>query len=462
MRGIEHRTDSLLLLFCGAAAGLYTLYRVLSSRKRHKLPPGPRKLPVLGNLLDIPTERQWEAYHEWSRACGSDIIHVDVLGRYIVVVESMEGVRDLFEKRSSIYSDRPPLPMVEHCGWGWAMSLMKFKYGDDWREHRKLMHASFHATAVKQFHPQISASVHVLLRRLLDVGQPEDVMAEFRLSAGCLIMDVAALRGLSEAGVPGKYLIDMFPLLKHVPDWIPGAGFQRKATAWRNVTLAMRDRPFDATLKRISSGTAMPSFVSTMSNTTPTDDIPAQRVLRNTAGIIYAGGADTSIGVLGWFVFAMLQYPDVQRAAQAELDAVLGHGVLPRFEDRDLLPYTNAVVKEVLRWRPPAPIGIPHSLMEDDEYRGYRIPKGSVVIGNVWAMLHNENTYPDSEKFAPERFLHNGQPNPHVQDPESVVFGFGRRICPGRHLALSSTWLTIASTLASLHIDKPRDGAEMS
>ena len=84
------------------------------------------------------------------------------------------------------------------------------------------------------------------------------------------------------------------------------------------------------------------------------------------------------------FVLAMALYPDVQDNAHAELDAVVGRGRLPTIEDRTSLPYLNAVVKELLRWHIVAPLGVPHMTVEDDVYNEYQIPKGSMIIANLW------------------------------------------------------------------------------
>ena len=81
---------------------------------------------------------------------------------------------------------------------------------------------------------------------------------------------------------------------------------------------------------------------------------------------------------------AMVCYPEVQRKARTELDAVVGPDRLPAFADRDSLPYISAVVKEILRWRPVAPLGVPHSSTQDAEYNGYFIPGGSNIIVNLW------------------------------------------------------------------------------
>ena len=84
------------------------------------------------------------------------------------------------------------------------------------------------------------------------------------------------------------------------------------------------------------------------------------------------------------FFLAMASYPDVQLRAQAELDAVVGTGRLPEYDDQEALPYVNALVKELLRWRSVVPLAVPHRVLEEDEYRGWRIPKGAIVIPNIW------------------------------------------------------------------------------
>ena len=91
-----------------------------------------------------------------------------------------------------------------------------------------------------------------------------------------------------------------------------------------------------------------------------------------------------TLSTVEWFFVAMTLFPEIQKKAQKELMAVVGSNRLPEFEDEKSLPYIRALVKECLRWRSVAPLGVPHRVLEDDEYRGYRIPKGSMVISNLW------------------------------------------------------------------------------
>lgn len=150
------------------------------------------------------------------------------------------------------------------------------------------------------------------------------------------------------------------------------------------------------------------------------------------------------------FFLAMSVYPDVQRQAQAEIDSVVGFDRLPTLADHQRLPYVSALVSEVLRWHIVAPMGVPHVATEDDNIAGYNIPKGSVLLPNIWWFTHDPATYSEPMEFRPERFLGD---NPE-RDPREYVFGFGRRVCPGKVLADMSIWITVAKSLATLHIDK--------
>ncbi|EEB91183.1 hypothetical protein MPER_10497, partial [Moniliophthora perniciosa FA553] len=134
---------------------------------------------------------------------------------------------------------------------------------------------------------------------------------------------------------------------------------------------------------------------------------------------------------LGWLVLAMVRFPETQRKAQEELDNVVGRTRIPTLDDMENLPYLRAIVKEALRWRSPAPMGVFHASLEDDIYEGYFIPKNSYVIPNILAMNHDIATYgSDPDEFRPERFInddgtHKPSP-PDTKDEGHFSFGFGR------------------------------------
>ncbi|KAF7984429.1 hypothetical protein HWV62_14496 [Athelia sp. TMB] len=359
---------------------------------------------------------------------------------------------------------------------GWDCIFAFMPYGERWRQQRKMFYQEFTPTAALRYNTQESVATAVLLNRLLDT--PDDWVQHLRLQAGEVVMSVAygisvkdekdmfldviekALAGLNIAARPGAFLVDILPILKYVPSWMPGAGFKRMAEEWREATEQMVDLPYQAAKDGIASGTATPSYTSyLLEGLDPkADNTEAETMIKQTAGAIYSAGADTSVAVLRSFVLAMVWYPEVQKKAQAELDAVLGKGHLPEFSDEASLPYCNALVKEVFRWRPATPIAIPRETDTEDVYQGMRIPASTVIINNAWAILHDERNFPEPEVFKPERFLKDGKLNPDVMDPTEVgSFGFGRRVCPGRFLAMNSVWITVTSMLAAMNITQAVD-----
>ncbi|THG97350.1 hypothetical protein EW026_g4630 [Hermanssonia centrifuga] len=109
------------------------------------------------------------------------------------------------------------------------------------------------------------------------------------------------------------------------------------------------------------------------------------------AGVMFLAGADTSAGALHVLLLAMTLYPNALRRAHEELDTVIGRDRLPCFQDQKDLPYINAIVKELLRWRPIAPIGAPRRCAQDNWYKGYLIPKGQLFNTNDLNMSKASN-----------------------------------------------------------------------
>ena len=158
----------------------------------------------------------------------------------------------------------------------------------------------------------------------------------------------------------------------------------------------------------------------------------------------------------------MVTHPGVQKRAQDELDAVVGHSRTPTFADAPNLPYIQALVKESLRWRPVLPLGVPHATTEDDWYEGMFIPKGTICLANLW-QCHRDPSFfgKDAASFNPERFLDgNGGliPGPvETRDDGHCTYGFGRRSCVGKHAANDSLFITMATVLWAVRLERPRD-----
>ena len=169
-----------------------------------------------------------------------------------------------------------------------------------------------------------------------------------------------------------------------------------------------------------------------------------------------------------WWALAMIAHPEVQKRAQDELDTVVGRSRTPRFSDATGLPYIQAIVQEVLRWRPVLALALPHTSTEDDWYEGMFIPKGTLCLTNLWHCHHDPSAYgDDAADFRPERFLNaHGEVIPGPADTREdghCTFGFGRRACVGKHLANESLFIYIATTLWSATLERVcgKDGKEV-
>lgn len=158
----------------------------------------------------------------------------------------------------------------------------------------------------------------------------------------------------------------------------------------------------------------------------------------------------------------MVTYPDIQKRAQEELDSVVGRTRVPTFSDLPHLPYIRAMVKEALRWRPVDPLGLPHLSTEDDWYNGMFIPKGSMMIANVWHLNRDPEIYgADAAHFNPARFLNaSGEViscAPETKEEGHVTYGFGRRGCVGKHVANNSLFIDFAMMLWACTIEPGKD-----
>ncbi|KAI0028835.1 cytochrome P450 [Vararia minispora EC-137] len=426
-------------------------------------PPGPRRWPLIGNLLDMPRTDFWEILKRIRREYG-DVVYVNVFGQPIVILNSLQAAQDLLDQRSVIYSDRPRMPMAgELCGYADTLAIMP--YGARFRTTRKLMHQFMGSRPAIEKHAVVQQQeVSRMLLRILKDPRPENLQEHIRRVAGGIILRLAygyptredgdpfvrraetVVTQFSQASVPGVFLVDAIPLLRYLPSWLPGAGFKRLARSYYSELHKMMDEPMEW-----GKDTDGQSFVAMHGRAMVSAE--DQYTLKMAAGTLYGGGLDTTVSSIYALFLALVLNPDVQAKAKAEVDRVVGSDRLPALADREALPYIGAIVKEALRWNPALPAGIPHRLTEDDTYAGYVLPKGAIVIPNLLCMLRDEGTYHDPARFSPERFLPD-EGRSAEQDPLVMCFGFGRRICPGRLLAETTIFLACATIVAVLDVSK--------
>ncbi|KAI0933847.1 hypothetical protein AcV5_005883 [Taiwanofungus camphoratus] len=469
---------NLCIVVNAALVLVFVFWRSVKKQRGVPLPPSPPADPIIGHFRIIPRSHQSEVYYEWSKKYGN-IFYLHVFGRPMVILNSLQAANDLLDKRGANYSDRPRFPLFEILGWEGTVTFLR--YGEQFFKQRRLLQQYFSKQNCVQFRHIHTEEARRLLRNLLQ--RPQDFDWLVRRFGSAIVMKITYGHQIesdddeyikmtenisdahAEAGDPGSTPVDIFPILKYLPPWFPGAWFMRVAYEWQWAIKRFHDFPFEEVQSQMAAGTAEPSFLSTHIEATTREGYEGEHTmhdLKYAAGAIYAGGAETSWSTIILFIFAMVLHPEVLKKAQKEIDVVVGQDRLPEFDDRDKLPYVECVMQETMRWYPVVPLGVPHRTLEDDIYNGMFIPKGTLVFANARSMALDTNTYKDPHSYCPERYLPpptgRGEPFP------SASFGFGRRICPGRFLADGSVWMAIVSILATLNISKAidEDGREIT
>uniref|UniRef100_P9WEI5 Cytochrome P450 monooxygenase claT n=1 Tax=Ampulloclitocybe clavipes TaxID=56467 RepID=CLAT_AMPCV len=420
-------------------------------RRMKSLPPGPIGIPILGNMLDMPTHDEAQTIAGWSKKYG-DMIFVTIAGTPFLYLNGAKETMDLLDKRSALYSE---------CDMGGLVPLTG--YGDRFKLERRLMNQALSARAVEKWEPLVAEETNMMLKRILDA--PERFIPHLRRMAGSLIFTsiygyrvtsdddpyvkaAEEFMSVSSHAILNGWLVDFLPFLRHVP----GLTIHKKAAEWKIKMEEWVEKPHAMFKATLADNPDDNSFCRTL--LFPEDghpiDAETEERIKWVATSMYGAGSDTTVASLSQFILAMILHPEVQKKAQNEVDAVVGRDRLPTLDDRARLPYVECVLKECLRWGTPVPLTIPHRLSQVDEYNGHILPEGTLCVANIWAMLHDERIYPEPHRFYPERYEGKmDAEQTRLLDPSTYIFGFGRRRCPGIHFANPSVWLGMVSLLST-------------
>lgn len=462
-----------------------------------RMPPGPPPIPFLGNKRQVPSRHPWIKFQEWSQTYGP-MFTIWFGRRPTVIISDPHVAVALMEKRSQKYSSRPRFVVMGEIYWDMASILVQ-PYSKEWTVRRKLLHTALTPRALQNYIPVQQAEACRLCFFLLTKPDQWEQLLDwmtasivFSISYGHRIdsMDSGVIRQRMDImhynatlNVPGKYLAESFPILKHVPDFL--APWKREIKrrgaieAGANMRLASFVKHEMEESER--SGKPLPNSLCKQLLENRARDPQAFALLSDRdfsfiPSSLFGAGADTTASTLCSALLALVTHPQTMEAAHAELDTVIGRDRMPDFQDEPELPYIRALCKETLRWRPVAVLGgTPHASTVADTYEGYHIPKGTNILGNTWAINHNERYYPNSHHFNPLRFLEpdaqsldylpqayvastpseKGEPHPSKLGHSS--FGWGRRICPGADLASNNLFIALACLLWTYDI-KPKKG----
>ncbi|EIW83715.1 cytochrome P450 [Coniophora puteana RWD-64-598 SS2] len=438
------------------------------------LPPGPLGIPWLGNVIGLDVAQPWVTYTKYGEKYGG-LVYTKLLGQDLIVINDEEVAIELLERRSAIYSGRPVIATNELFGMDFNTGLLQ--YGPHWKFHRKLFHTALRAEAAQSYDQLQMSKARQFVRSL--AKSPERFEEHLKTLSASIIMaitygydaqpeedpfveKVEQLIGMFLTALTPERaaLIGAIPFLAHIPSWMPGGRYKLRANECRELAQKVLSEPYEFVKQKRAEGTAKKSMVSDLldaeHSSKEVSEYDMEKEIMAVATTVFLGGAETTYSSVYTFLLAMILYPDVQRKAQDEIDQVVGHDRLPDFADRPNLPYIEGVLRETLRWHHSTPVALPHATTDSDVYKGYYIPKGALLLVNLWAMTHNPRQFASPELFMPERYL--DSPGHVAEKPFSHPFGFGRRICPGRYVADGSVWATIVSVLATFRIVNAKDG----
>ncbi|KAK4034937.1 O-methylsterigmatocystin oxidoreductase [Parachaetomium inaequale] len=453
---------------------LFSLRKV--GKRPEGCPPGPPTLPIIGNLHQMPKKHPHVQFKKWAEEYGP--IYSLVIGTSVTIVLSSDvAIKDLLDKRSGIYSSRPEMYISRLASGDLRMVLMR--YGDKWRRARKLFHSLLHLQAASSYVPYQDLESTSIMVALLD--EPRLVFDHIRrytssLSAQFvygfrtstiddpkLLVMYDNIEKFSDVTGPGAAaLLDAFPILRALPATV--RPLYNHALSLKDEAFTLASGLWQHAKREVQEGKAKPSFCVGLVHAQAKEgltDIEAAMV----ATTALEASSDTTACTLTGFLQAMVLYPDAREKAQAAIDRVCGdrYPTMADMENPDA-QYIRACVKEILRWMPTAILGVPHAVIREDEYMGYRIPKGASVVYNVWAVHMDPRRYANPRAFDPSRYMddlttsNESAQNPDASKRDHFGFGAGRRICQGMHVADRTLFLFIARLMWAFDISKAVDG----
>lgn len=464
-----------LVLICAPLVFLLSrLQQWNKNRNKLPLPPAPPGLPLLGNALEVLESTKSGSQHllfeKYARDHG-EIVRVQVGPFTQYFINSDEAVKAIFDKASAATSERPRWIVSNEQICDQKNVLLLNASHPRWKLQRKVILQGM--TSV----PRADAGVDDLhyetakfLKEVVNDRQlASDSVGLFNeigrytysaFASQTFGMDIPdekdpAIDYIFRSGLeqilgtlPGSYLVDILPVLDRLPLFLKP--WERKARALFRDNKRWCDERMQRVDKAIEEGTVRDCFLARVLQDEKIMGFDERSEAAYLALMLIIGAADTSKMSSWSFLEAMMRFPDVQKKALEEIEAVVGVADrLPGYEDLESIPYVRCLMKELWRWRPPVALGHPHITTRELTHNGVRLPVGSCIHLNAWAIGHDPSRHADPERFWPERYngdsttSEQSKNSANVKDRDHFAFGSGRRVCPGYHVAERSLAIAI-------------------
>ncbi|KAI4302823.1 hypothetical protein MLD38_038524 [Melastoma candidum] len=434
-----------------------------SRTSKMKLPPGPKPLPVLGNMTQFIRAKQslHVVLHDLAKAYGP-ICHLKVGQVSLVSVTSSEVAKEILKTQELTFAQRPKSPIFEAArfdqgGLGFA------PYGEYWRKIRKVcVMELLSPRRVREFRSLREQRISDLMESVkCTTGLPfnisemifncsNGIMLEASFGQKCSRLDKLSSAVTEELRLASQSsLADVFPslwFLNHLN------GVKAKMTHFRAVFEEIlggiiADQKIGAK-SRIHSSSYEENLVDVLlrlQESTETASYLSDNTIKDIILDMVGGGVDTSPAVVEWALSEMMKNSDIMKKVQAELrDSSKGKAILEE-ADLEKNQYLKLIIKETLRLHPPA-VFVGRVSREDCIIHGYDIPKESRVLINSWSLGRDPNCWENPEKFYPERFQ-SSSIDLAGTNFEFLPFGSGKRMCPGARFAVASIELMLANLI---------------
>ncbi|KAL1719677.1 cytochrome P450 [Schizophyllum commune] len=417
------------------------------------------------------SDENW--FLQWAKTYSSDIITVMMGPQHLFVLSSAEAVKEILDRQSGLTADRPRLRVNDYISGD--LSIVFAHYTEKWRRVRKAEHLLLSIGTVQKYIPIQEAESTQLLYNLATT--PKDFHRHLERYAGSIVLSITYGRrsvrhnsSVAEAMLSNlhrfdvlvapvhNFFLDVFPVAWKLPDFI--SPWKREAREVGRERRELYMKLLGECEERMATKEDAAFYMADVLKNQ--DDLGLEREqVAYLGGDLFGAGMDTASSLLQTLVWVMVTHPEVQKKAQEEIDSVVDG--LPSYEDAENLPYVQAMIKEIHRHYVVAPLNAPHAAIGDIDYKGYIIPKGSVIVGNLYAIYHDEDTFDEPHTFKPERFLLTPfGTKPGVDDSafrSTLMFGAGRRICPGMHLASNTTIIATVRLLWAFSFEPAKDAS---
>ncbi|KAG1798579.1 cytochrome P450 [Suillus plorans] len=440
-------------------ANVWIVKQRYQAARRLPLPPGPPGRWLLGNTM--PKSHVPFQFARWTEQYGP-VFSLKQGHRISVIIGRHQAAVDIMEKEGANLADRPrSIAVQETLADGLGVLLQGS--GERLRRLRsRVLHAGLQPKVAATYEPIQTRHAKNLVLDILN--DPKNHQGHAMRYSASVVMSFTygkttptsytdpevvainkALARFGQAIQPGAYLVDAYPILRFFP------GYLSQLKAWHKEELALYDRQLDAVRRQMREGTTSPSFARFMLEHQKQYQLE-DKDLAYIAGAMFAAGSDTTASAITMMMMAASTHTDVQARVQEELDDVVGRARLPTFADHEMLPQVTAFMLESLRWRPVTLGGFAHRATKDIIWKNYLVPAGATVIGNHWAIANDPEVFPEPHRFNPQRWIDDAG---RVRgDLRFFTFSFGRRVCPGQHVANRSVFINTALILWAFRLSE--------